>query len=412
MKTSRQLFFVLMIFNALISNAQDGTDPCSDPFQPLGYNRTINGDFEAGPVGFGSDLMQSSVCSPNSYWVFAPAELYCALTPIPDITPNGGSYLSVVSTFEENQFPAIWRQDVFLAAGQQYTFSYWVNNVTATINDNPVINPTPGLFLSVNFNGQAIEQGIDLNSEEYLVGGWQKVCVSFTSPVTGYRVISLEQEYITGGTLEETRFLLDDINFNPIYETVVANAEGAQLMVQYEPGTTEAEQAAIRAEANAILVDSCACGDVDLWLITQFPVVIDGDTIFDIENLREKSKKKAEIESVDYNYYAFSHNYNNDFSYDSQKNIYYQQDDYSELSSDSCDVVVAIIDTGIDYTHEDLKDYMWDACFPCACPLDGNKGYDYAMMITILLMTMGMVHMLRELFKKNLQTTILILTIP
>ncbi len=375
MKASQHLTFLiplLLLFLSFTGNTQDTQNPqnnlCTDPFQPVGFEQIINGDFTEGIAAFGTDFFQTPECIPNSIWVFNSNDANCTGELVPDHTAPDGNYLSVTSQVMNGQYQEIiWEQDLFLLADQEYIFSYWVNNRSQdSFQEGP--------FLVVDINNMARNEAF-ISVDPIFFGQWTQVCFSFQVPESGQYRFAIRQAYPTVvGDSPPSFFLLDDISLRAMYEDAVYG----EVMVEYAEGTSEQQKAALREEFGVpeSNVNTCVCGDVDAWLIAQLPIIIDGQLILTIEDLREKSEDKAEVQSSNYNYYVQAHGNNDNIT----RQVALNQDDVvvpEALAADSCDIVVAVIDTGVDYNHMDLAACMWQADYPCACPPEAIKGYDF-----------------------------------
>ncbi len=92
-----------------------------------------------------------------------------------------------------------------------------------------------------------------------------------------------------------------------------------------------------------------------LYLL-QFPKKVD------LEKQHWQCIKHPQIEEVDYNYIRFTQSVQpNDEKYDEQWNLEKIGITKAwEIERGSADITIAIIDTGIDYTHQDLKNQMWE----------------------------------------------------
>ncbi len=97
----------------------------------------------------------------------------------------------------------------------------------------------------------------------------------------------------------------------------------------------------------------------------------------DTEKIVEEYEQKASVEYAHLNYRAVLHSQPDDEYFDKQWGLYNEEGaDIDALSAwnvnkGSSEIVVAVVDTGIDYNHPDLAGNMW-------ADESGNYGYDFA----------------------------------
>lgn len=372
MKINQLLLFPLFLCFSFYVVAQD-IDAC-DPCQPPGFNLLWNGDFELGNTEFSSDLTYDPAggCALNQYSIFDFSTTNCQGNDQADHTSGTGNYMYVnLGLYNDegssNDGVTIWSKDTLLLEDQQYSFSFWVYSASVAAD----IEPT----LEAKIGGSTIGATTSLNDSPLSDGGWQEFCFDYLSEAEGTTTISIAATYPESSGTENTEFYLDDISLNPIYPDAIP----CELIVQYEPGTTQERKDSIRASFDITVQDSCVCGNIDLWLINQFPMVVNGDTITDIERLKRSSKDSADVQDVDYNYTTQNHSSKVAQTTTSPLKAY---DNYfAPNSDDSCAIVVAVIDTGIDEDHEFFNDpqyypdNLWS--FNNPCPDDGTSGYNF-----------------------------------
>ncbi len=339
--------------------------------QPLGFNILDNGDFESGDTAFSTDLTNATnaSCPSNSYIILDSGETNCLGLSLSDHTSGEGNFmLANASPFNDDgsdlMDPIIWSNNVFLLDQQNYNFSFWVYSLSG-------IDGQPDPFLEFTVNGAVVGSTSSLNDAPLNEGRWVKYCFDFFSENEADVEIAIQQTYSPMSIMgEATPFLLDDIAFSPVYDDAIP----CELIVQYVPGTSDAQKDIIRSTYDITVQDSCVCGDIDLWLVNQFPMIVNGDTIIDIERLKLSSRDSADVQDVDFNYIVQNH-----AEGQASRNFgspVMQTASFADGSDNECAVVVAIIDTGIDGNHNQLDTDIWQSGGPC--PEDANNGYNFA----------------------------------
>ena len=133
-----------------------------------------------------------------------------------------------------------------------------------------------------------------------------------------------------------------------------------ELVVQFSPDATPAEKQAIREEFGAEPREFCACGNIELWVIDGSRFVSQGgrrDAGGTTNTLSNKigAIRKSKVDGVDLNYY-------NGVLLEPVvpvPNDTLTPDSLTGLSGTQPNAVrIAILDTGIDYDHPDLRDYV------------------------------------------------------
>jgi hypothetical protein len=369
------LLFLFLCFNfSITAQSEDPIDGC-DSCQPLGFNIFGNGDFEMGNTGFNSGLAYDSAgdCVLNSYTLYDNSTINCQGNEQADHTSGTGNYmyvnLGILDDFDvSNDGTIIWSKDTLLLEFQQYSFSFWVYSESTTNDTAPT--------LEANIGGNLLGATSSLNDSPLENGGWQEFCFNYISEEEGVQTISITANYPETSSAASTEFFLDDISLNPLYSDAIP----CELIVQYEPGTSQADKDSIRNQYDITVQDSCVCGDIDLWLINQFPMIINGDTIVDIEKLKRSSSAEADVQDVDYNYNTQNHSSRIAQTATTISTIY-DNNNFAPTSDDSCAIVVAVIDTGIDESHEFFNNppyypgNLWS--FSTPCPVGGDNGYNF-----------------------------------
>lgn len=147
-----------------------------------------------------------------------------------------------------------------------------------------------------------------------------------------------------------------------------------EIFVQFEDGTTNAQKQSVRDTYGAEKIDSCLCGEVELWSLPDTMAV----EAFGRGTRSRASSANGEpkIESADPNY-----------DLPTNTNTNSSTPIPPAGSNSSSPVIVAIIDSGVDYDHDDLENYIWlNAGDPAPddgldndnnCVIDDHWGYNF-----------------------------------
>lgn len=177
-------------------------------------------------------------------------------------------------------------------------------------------------------------------------------------------------------------------------ETYVQDPTGAwyipnQLVVKYRNNTTEAEKLAYIESLQADRLDSCMCL-IDLLMLPDTLYDANGNPIIDPEEKKKKagSEDNAGVETVGWNTVMEEETI-------ARKSVLPNREKpgrsrfmpaVSEVATTNGDsVIIALIDTGFDFTHPDVQGYLWqnpepepmstDSCKVCIT--GAKRGYDF-----------------------------------
>jgi hypothetical protein len=165
-------------------------------------NLIVNGDFEAGATGFGTDYRPSAsgcigcvgVAATTTGWYNAPGYVH----PYGDHTSGAGRMLQYDPPGSQPTLARIWFQDVAVVAGTRYDFSGWVREANSEQTPN---NGRVGVYVD----------GVLLGTQDALDHLWSQWSFGWTAAGTGTVQLALRDLY--GSTWNGTYSTIDDLRF-------------------------------------------------------------------------------------------------------------------------------------------------------------------------------------------------------
>ncbi len=205
----------------------------------------------------------------------------------------------------------------------QFQYAYILNGISSPVM-NSVFNPAllPG-------QTQVFDPGITLD----------------LSANIGY---VLRFQVNTGGdALLQNNTISDTLGICPIaVDSMGGQYIANQLIVRFRPGIPEADKEDIRDNYNAVVVDSCLCDPgLELWEVG-LPV----GPIINIEGVKDQASSESKIEDTGFNYPV---------KIDKPVNYPGLSEPVPVVPPGGPSVKVAIIDSGEDFPHLNLRDYFW-----------------------------------------------------
>jgi gliding motility-associated-like protein len=167
-------------------------------------NLVFNGDFSQGNVGFTTDYQYlASAPIPNGlqkgYGIVTNPSSWFSPFSICGDHPSGMGNMMVMDGSTSNAGnDLIWSQTIPVIAGQNYTFTYWIQSVT---NTNPA---------TINAKINGVSLGIGTAPNTIVCGNWVQFTYTWNSGTYTTAVISL---YDSNVSQLGNDFALDDISF-------------------------------------------------------------------------------------------------------------------------------------------------------------------------------------------------------
>ncbi len=129
----------------------------------------------------------------------------------------------------------------------------------------------------------------------------------------------------------------------------------------------------------AIRLDSCLCGVLELWQVPDTSFLPEGEIIIGTEGIKEDAMSKSEIEESGFNYVLSL------LEGGELPTSYVTQSQAMPRLENEGDLTVAVIDVGVDYTHPSLSPFIWQnenetlnqADDDGNCLPDDVQGYDF-----------------------------------
>ncbi|MEC4005428.1 hypothetical protein OX283_012230, partial [Flavobacterium sp. SUN052] len=166
-------------------------------------NLTTNGGFESGNVGFASDYQyfnpSNATFVQKAYGVVSNPNLWeVGFTACPDHTTGTGKMLVVDGSTVNAGNDKFWSQTVPVTAGQNYTFSYWVQSLSVSN------------YASIELKINGVSIGIDSAPSTITCGSWVQYTYAWSSGASTTAQISLYDKIVSSGGND---FAIDDIAF-------------------------------------------------------------------------------------------------------------------------------------------------------------------------------------------------------
>ena len=183
-----------------------------------GANLIVNGDFEAGNTGFGSDYTFVTVTTPPAVYAIDddPNDGHPAFTSFGDHTTGAGLMMIVNGSETPNQ--RVWFENgLTVLANTTYFFSTWIASV----------HPASPAQLAFSINGQQI--GVDFNAGA-TTGIWQQFYATWNSGASTTADVALVNKNLAFGGND---FALDDIVLDTVRPGVPEPSTWAMMILGF-----------------------------------------------------------------------------------------------------------------------------------------------------------------------------------
>ncbi|MFZ4107118.1 hypothetical protein, partial [Flavobacterium sp.] len=168
-------------------------------------NLVYNGDFSSGNVGFGTDYQYLAVApivgAQKAYGIVSnPNTWFSPFSNCPDHTSGTGNMMVLDGSSSNGGNDKFWSQTIPTIAGQNYTFSYWVQTLTSS-------SPAS---IQVTINGVALGS-LNFAPNVTTCGNWTEYTFIWSSGASTSAQIEMFDRNVSASGND---FAIDDISFS------------------------------------------------------------------------------------------------------------------------------------------------------------------------------------------------------
>ncbi len=159
-------------------------------------------------------------------------------------------------------------------------------------------------------------------------------------------IYSQNSNFVTSSGASKAVNDLTNLNYPIALDPIGGAINNNVLIAKYSSNISATTRAALRNDvAHIVQVDTCMCSiPIERWI---FPNGID------LNEKRKYARERPELESVDFEHYVYYEDWENRGA----------SQNFSKLThlpnQSSGDLTIAILDSGVDFEHPDLSDYIW-----------------------------------------------------
>ncbi|MEO1434203.1 MAG: S8 family serine peptidase [Bacteroidota bacterium] len=176
---------------------------------------------------------------------------------------------------------------------------------------------------------------------------------SANGPVDGVYDLKVTSNIIPGVELNQSSVTVSTLLLDSLGGPFIDN----QLIVEFADDATQFEKDTLLDWYQATRLDSCLCGVIELWELPDTSLLGDGSIIVGVEQTKDDARQKPKVEETGNNYVTDLLRLNSSRNPKMGKPTPIEKAPPPPAGGDPS--VVAIIDSGIDYTHPMLSNYIW-----------------------------------------------------
>ncbi|MEM6726779.1 MAG: S8 family serine peptidase [Bacteroidota bacterium] len=200
-------------------------------------------------------------------------------------------------------------------------------------------------------------------------------------PVDGIYELKVTSNIITGVELNQAPITVSTLLLDSLGGPYIDN----QLIVEFSDDATQFEKDTLLDWYGATRLDSCLCGVIELWELPDTSFLGDGNIVIGVEQTKDDARQKPKVEESGNNYVTDLLRLNSEWKTRTAAPVPDEKAPPAPPSGNDPSVV-AIIDTGIDYTHPLLTNYIWTNGNETTdiidndgnCLVDDGRGYNLA----------------------------------